>query len=256
MGMIISSDILDLGAISARTENASYPAGNVSDLWHLKRRFRAQDATTGDWLLKFDLGSSKAVAGILLNDVNFDRVQIQAGDSDAWDSPAYDSGEVIVSQNLYTGRYQVYIPASFARQWIRVYIPDTASTVGDYADAWEVGTVVLLGSVTEIAKGAQEISREVRDQIETIDLPSGAQEVVQVGDVLRWQSELAWAPRRKEGESDLLSLNRVQRGDPIVFYRNAGDTWDAYLCRRDTSYSATERGVHVEIQETRLVEII
>jgi len=128
--------------------------------------------------------------------------------------------------------------------------------VGDYADAWEVGTVVLLGSVTEIAKGAQEISREVRDQIETIDLPSGAQEVVQVGDVLRWQSELAWAPRRKEGESDLLSLNRVQRGDPIVFYRNAGDTWDAYLCRRDTSYSATERGVHVEIQETRLVEII
>lgn len=256
MGFIISSDILDLGSISARTENASYPAGNVSNLWHLKRRFRAQDATAGDWLLKFDLGSTTTVASIFLNDVNFDKVQIQANDSDSWDSPAYDSGEVTISQNSYTGRYQVYIPASFTRQWVRVYIPSTASAVGYYTDAWEVGTVVLLGSVTEIAKGAREIRRGAEDQIETVNLPSGAQEVVQVGDVFRWQGELSWIPRRAGDESELLTIHRTQRGNPIIFYRNSGDSWDAYLCRRDTSYSATEYSVRLEAEETRLVEII
>ena len=256
MGMIFSSDILDLGTISARSQNASYPASNVGDLWHLKRRFRAGDAITGDWLLKFDLGATISVAGIFLNDVNFDKVQIQAHGSDAWSTPDYDSGEIPISQNPFTGRYQVYIPVSFSKQWVRIYIPSSATVVGDYTSAWEIGTVVLLGSVNELSKGAQELSRGASDQVQTIKLPSGAHEAVQVGDALRWEGEFAWAPRRIEKESDLLTLNRALRGDPLVYYDNQGDTWDAYLCRRDTSYSASEAGLHVESQAMKLVEII
>ena len=256
MGLIFSADILTPASATARSVNASYPAANVNDLWHLKRRLRAQDAITDDWLLKFDLGESKDVAGVLLADVNFDAVQIQASGSDSWSSPAYDSGEISVSQNPFTGRYQVYIPVSFTQQWIRLYIPASASAVGDYMSAWEVGSVAILGSVNELAKGARELTRGASDQVETVKLPSGAHEAVQVGDSLRWQGEFSWTPRRVENESGLLQLNRALRGQPFVYYRNGGDTWDAYICRRDGSYSARESGIHVEAQSMRFVEII
>lgn len=256
MGLIFSADILTPASTTARSANASYPAGNVNSLWRLKRRFRAQDAITDDWLLKFDLGSAKSVAGILLADVNFDAVQIQANDSDSWSSPAYDSGEIAVSQNPFTGRYQVYIPASFTQQWIRLYIPASASAVGDYTSAWEVGSIAILASVNELTKGARELSRGASDQVEVVKLPSGAHEAVQIGDSLRWQGEFSWTPRRVENESELLQLNRALRGHPFVYYRNDGDTSDAYICRRDSSYSARESGIHVEAQSMRFVEII
>lgn len=256
MGLIFSADILSPASTTPRTVNASYPAGNVNSLWHLKRRFRAQDAITDDWLLKFDLGEAKNVAGILLADVNFDAVQIQANGSDSWISPTYDSGEIAVSQNPFTGRYQVYIPASLAQQWIRLYIPASASAVGDYTSVWEVGSVAILGSVNELAKGARELTRGASDQVETVKFPSGAHEAVQVGDSLRWQGEFAWTPRRVKDESGLLQLNRAFRGQPFVYYRNGDDTWDAYICRRDSSYSAMEKGVHIEAQSMRFVEII
>jgi hypothetical protein len=256
MGLIFSADILTPASTMARSVNASYPANNVNSLWHLKRRFRATDALTDDWLLKFDMGEAKDVAGILLANVNFDAVQVQANGSDSWSSPAYDSGERTVSQNPFTGRYQVYIPVSFTQQWIRLYIPASASAVGDYTSAWEVGSIAILGSIHELAKGARELTRGASDQVETVRFPSGAHEAAQVGDALRWEGEFAWTPRRVKDEPDLLQLNRKLRAQPVVYYRNGSDTWDAYICRRDNTYSAMERGIHIEAQAMRFVEIL
>lgn len=233
---IVSTDFIDLGTITSRSED--YADDNVKNYWHLKRRFRASDTTKNNWLLKFNFGSTQSAVAVVLYDVNFDKVQIEGHGSDAWGTPDYDSGVIEVSQNIFTGRYQVYIPlTSFNYQWMRIFIPSTAAAVGDYTTKWEVGAVVVLDSVDTIEKYGY--IRTAVQEFEDKPLPHGGFERISLGDELRWEGTIEIPRKVEDDETQYWTFNRYDISTPMIFYENRGSTQNAYLCIRDDAYEGT-----------------
>ena len=241
---IFSDDFVSLGTITSRSENANYPDDNVEDYWHLKRRFRAADNNVNDWLLKFELDEyGEPLVGIFVNDVNFDQIQIQGTDTDAaadpgWNNPEYDSGVLTVNRDERVDRYKIYITlTNFDYAFIRIFIPATASTVpGGYTGAWEVGSVVLLGSVFSIKKNAY--SRKSAEEFQEISLPHGGFERAALGDELRWEGSITIEQRAESDEEDYWDINLMEMSQPLVFYERVDDSSKAYLCVRDTEFEA------------------
>ncbi len=232
---IISNDFISLGTITSRTEDASYPDGNVEDYWHLKRRFRAGDVNTNDWLLKFDFLAAKAVVAVVLNDVNFDEVRIQGDNEVNFNAPIqYDSGIIDIALDEMVNRHKVYIPLTgFDYQWMRIFIPASATAVGSYTTKWEVGSVVPLDTITEITKNTY--SRTSVKAYEDIELASGGRERVGLG-IIGWEGTLGFDMRKESNEASLWALNNMDVSKPLIMYENDGDTSRAHLCLRDDAY--------------------
>ena len=252
---IITDDFIDLGTITSRTEVAAYPDDNIEEYWHLKRRFRANDVIKTDWLLKFDFGAAKTVEGVFLNDVNFDKVQIQGDNEVDFGAPIqYDSGIIDIGLDERVNRYKVFIPITgFNLQWMRIYIPATATAVGSYQTKWEVGSVVVLDTVPTVSKNA--MLRTSAKPFQDISLPSGGFERISLGDNIRWEGEITIEQRAEVDEAEYWAINLLDSAEPLIFYENAGDTDKAYLCLRDSDYAGTRlynglvRGNTIKLKE-------
>ncbi len=233
---IISNDFIDLGTITSRTEDASYPDGNVEDYWHLKRRFRAGDDNDNDWLLRFDLGANKTIAAVVLNDVNFNAVKFDFGDASGGADDT--SGDLVVSIDTMVNRYKIiYIPDTIInRKHVEVHIPTGTTAVGSYTTKWEVGSVVILDSITEITKNTY--SRTSVKEYEDIELASGGRERVGLG-IIGWEGTLGFDMRKESNETSLWALNNMDVSKPLVLYENDGDTSRAHLCLRDDAYEGS-----------------
>lgn len=243
--IIISNDFISLSdsMITARSGAIGYPKVNITDLWHLKRRFRADDATESDtnYLLKFNLGSAQTIDAIFLNDVNFDKVHIRGHASDLgtnWSTSSFTSGDLSISQNKWTGRYQVYIPlTSFNYQYLAILVPTASSMVGSYTTKFEVGTVVLMDSVQTFSLNmAYGYTRTAGDAFVDLAIAGASKERVSLNPNMRWQGEITFGNRALSDETEILTMNRLTLADPLVFYENANSTQDAYLCARSNAY--------------------
>lgn len=237
--IILSNSFIDVtdANITARTSTTGYPKIAVMDRWNLKRRFRANDVTANDYLLKFDFTTAKAVLGIFLNDVNFNQVKIEGNATDSWGTPSFPGTTLTVSQNKVTGRYQIYIPLTgFNLRWLRLFIPVTATAVGGYTSKWEIGTVCFLSAVTTLSHNmSYGYGQSARHFFNT-----SATERIKTAEALRWEGSLSFDNRSKDHESDLWALGKMDMSKPFVFYENRDVTNEAYLCVRDDSMSVTE----------------
>lgn len=232
--IIVSNDFVDLGTITSRSETAAYPDDNVEEYWHLKRRFRANDANVGDWLLKFDFGAAKSIVAVVLNDVNFDRVKIETDAGDNWAGAQDSSGDLTVSLDERVNRYKIYIPYVYTKQWMRILIPGGTNAVGDYTTKWEVGSVVVLDSVNAFAKNAY--SRSAIKPFEDLEMPSGGFERISLGDNLAWEGVVSIDTRAESDEDELWTLNALDSSLPLILYENRAETDKVYLCLRDDAY--------------------
>jgi len=239
--IIVSGDFVDLGTITSRTEVAEYPDDNVEDYWHLRRRFRADDVTKDDWLLKFDFGAATVVEGVVLNAINFDKVVIEGNAADAWGGPAYTSATFDVTLDERVNRHKIYIPITgFNLQWMRIFIDNTTAATGDYQTKWEVGSVIVLGSATELTKNmAWGYKRKAEKPYEDVSLPHGGTERVNLGDSYQWLGSAIFGKRTETNESELWAFNLIDLSDPMIFYENDNVDNKVYLCLRDEAYEGT-----------------
>ncbi|MBU2249093.1 MAG: hypothetical protein KKD77_20265 [Gammaproteobacteria bacterium] len=259
MGIIFSNafvDVLD-ASITARSQAAGYVKANVMDRNDMKRRFRADDVTANDYLLKFNFGAAQALVGVFLNDVTFNKVKIQGHASDAWGAPTYPGTDLTVSQNAITGRYQIYIPlTAFSYQYLRIFIPSGTTAVGDYTTKWEIGTVCFLSSVTTLSKdmayGYGQTGRHFYN--------TAINERISTGEEIRWEGNIVFGNRSTDYESELWTVNRMDMSLPFVYYENNGNTANAYLCVRDDSIETTRlapnvlAGNTIKIKEAYMIE--
>lgn len=231
---IVSSDFIGLGTITSRSEDASFPDGNVGDQWHLKRRFRAGDANVNDWLLRFDLGAAKTIEAVVLDDVNFDAVKLDFGDASGGADDT--SGDLVVNIDTVVNRYKIiYIPtAVITRRHVEIHIPAGTSAVGSYTAKWEVGRVGVLDSVTEITKNTY--SRTSIKAFRDIDLPSGGRERVGLGEI-GWEGSIGFDTRKESDEASLWALNNMDVAEPLMLYENDSVTNKVYFCLRDDAYA-------------------
>lgn len=218
--------------ITARSQATGYGKVNVMDRWNLKRRFRADDITANNYLLKFYHTTPQTFVGVFLNDVNFDAVQLQGNGADSWTVPDYAGTEIEVFQNKITGRSQVYIPISgFSNAYSRIFISSGAGPVGSYQTKWEIGTVCFLTAITELSRDmGYEYGQTARHFFKT-----SVNERVKLGEEIRWEGSLVFGNRELDEEDELWTLNQIDMSLPFLFYENKGDTAAAYLCVRDDS---------------------
>lgn len=238
--IIISSDIVTVADanVSSRTETSGYSDEHINYHWDLKRRFRAQDVNTNDWLLKIDFGAAQNVLGLLISDVNFDTVAIQGHATDSWGTPSYDGDDLTIGMNPYTGRYQIFIlPAAFNYRWMRIFIPTGTSVVGDGSDTeWEVGNVVVLSTATAFTKNMA----YGYDQRVKYFYAEAVNERYATGSAKRWEAKLTFGNRLLASAAELRTMNRIEASTPFVYYENRSNSYEGYLCVKDNSLTISE----------------
>lgn len=260
MGLIYSKNIVEVAdaAITPRSETTGYSDENVMNFWNLKQRFRANDANTNDYLMKFDFSAAQTLAAIFLNDVNFDKVIIQGHATDSWASPSFASGTITVSQNPVTGRYQVYIPlTAFNYRWMRIFIPTGTAGAGSYTTKWEIGTVCPLSAVTELSMNMSGFTGwpSLASTINT--KANGGPDVYEGSTDLQWNANVIFGNRSNSYETELWTMNRIRPSEPMVFYENSGNTSRAYLCHKSEFMQGSISGPNGFIGGTmRLVELM
>jgi len=247
--LIYSQDFISVadGNIDARSSTVGYNKIDIMDYWHLKARHRAADLTKSDEhpLFVIDFGSAKTPEGIYLSDINYDKVRIYGDDVyddtsvDHWNAGGadYDSGELDVTQNGWTGRYQIYIPLdSFNNQYLAIMTPSAASAVGSYTTFWETGCVAIFDSVTTMGVN---MGWPLRQTTEELFAEVGRSGRVSLNSTPGWIGEITFGEMvRSTNEDYVKTLGRAAKASPIFIYLNQGDDSEAYLCLMDQGYTS------------------
>jgi len=236
--IILSNSFVDVAdaSITARSAATGYAKINVMDRWNMKRRFRADDKTANDYLLKFDFGAAQTLVGIFLNDVNFDKVKIQGHASDDWGSPTYAGTDLTVSRNPVTGRGQIYIPVTFNLRWLRIFIPSGTTAVGSYTTKWEIGAVCFLSAVTTLSHNMSYGYGQTGEHF----YKESVNERVKTAEAIRWRGKIVFGNRATTDKTELQTANQMDMALPFVYYENRGNTSEACLCVRDNSIEIDE----------------
>ena len=233
---IISNNIISSPTVTSRTEDSDYPDDNVNILTELHRKFMAADATMNDWLLKFNFAGAQVATGILLDDVNFNKVKIQGHASDSWGGPSYAGSDLTISQDALTGRYRIYAALTgFNYQYLRVFIPSgTALTSGSVLS---VGRIAILSASTALSINPAEYERGVQEFYGENRTPAGLTRSV-LSDYLQYWGELTFGARLESEETELLTLSRMSQASPLVLFENRSVTNKAWVCYKSGNYSA------------------
>lgn len=235
--VIITNSFVTLinSMLTARSENASYPKVNCLKQLRLMDVFRAADITANNYLLKINFGSAQSCSAVALLNVNFSHAQIQGNASDVWTAPSYAGSSLTISQNKYTGRYNIFIPlTSFNYQYMRIYIPAGTTEVGTSQGQWQIGTMVIMSSASPLSKNiAYRFTQSADEATEEI-----GGDVASISPVLEWEGTISFGNRkRSDCESMILNLNRMSKSNPVLIYVNEGDTSEVYLCYRESNFS-------------------
>lgn len=253
--------------IIARSTTTGYDAINTMVLDELSRRHRASDLTKSDILPLYviDFGAAQALNGIFLNHVNFNKVRLFGHASDLaadWSTATYKSGDVTISQNIYTGRYNLYhnLGGSFSYRFLAVGTPAACTVVGDYTTYWECSMIALLETVTTLSNNmSYGYQRTAEQVIRETQLPFGGKSRISPESILvrQWRGVLNFGHRTETNEAELWTINRYPMNKPLFFYENRSSTQDGYICFRDTPYRGTLISSSVSQGNTiELVEVI
>lgn len=242
MGNLIFSGSYTLATnnqISMPTEHSTYPKINVMDLFHLKRCTRSSNTATGS-LIQFDFSSAATIEGIVLNDVNFDTVEIKGNNTDSWGSPSFESSELGVYNDEVVNRYKVYIPlTNFFYRYLQVSLPTGVAEVGSSLGVWSIGSIMLITDAITLSRNmSYGYSKTSSLPFEDILLGNGGIERVKLGDNLLANIQIPFRIRRETEEAELWTLNRVDMSVPICIFVNLDNTSGVYICVRDNSYTS------------------
>jgi len=225
--------------LTARSANGSYPKVNCLKQLRLMDVFRAADVTATDYLLKLNFGAAKSVAAVALLNCNFDHAQVQGHASDVWTAPTYAGSSLAVSQNQYTGRYNIFIPlTAFSYQYMRIYIPAGTVEVGTAQTEWQIGTMVIMSGATALATNISYGFSQSADEV-TEDIGG---DKASIDDTMEWEGSLSFDIRSKtDYQAAILALGRMSKSKPVLVYINDGDTSEVYLCYREDAISLTRK---------------
>ena len=240
MAIKISADLITVSSslITVRSETTGYDRGNVNDVWHTKRRFRAAAIHNAPkWpLMSFDMGSHQTVNAVYLADVNFDTIKIVgscSARSTDWSGSTYSTTNITVMQNKWTGRYQIWIDTTGFDYRHLGLIVNTSNVVSGSATAWEVGSIAIMDGVTEFAENPMfGIEQETVQPYKDVGITGR----VSLGEP-RWQGKLPFGVMTTDEQESAQIFNQIDMGSPLVYYENNGNTAHAYICRKNRNYS-------------------
>ncbi len=219
----------------ASSEDSNYPGTNLSIYGFTKRHFRSLVSTAVT--IVFDFTTAKALAGVMLHDINFTDVFIEGNATDSWGSPAF-SQQFTPAKDERTERYKLYATLTgFNYRYMRLRIP--AQTPVDGLSVFKIGTVVCLDTILEISESPDwSYDYSADEEIKVNEFESGGDERVNLGDLI-WRGSFSFNPYIRTNEGELWTLNSIKKDENLVFFENLGDVSKVYLCRRDTKIKVT-----------------
>jgi hypothetical protein len=156
--------------------------------------------------------------------VNVSSVRVSYGSS----FPGTTLGTVTVNQDVWDGRYKLYIAAGVsARYW---YVTANTSTSNDGQSVMSIGGIAALTSVTQWAvnpSGNVEFTPRTAVRLND-DFSSGAMEPVRLGNPTA-EVVIASPVTPLTSQSDIGALVRIDSATPVVFYRNLSSTAEVYI---------------------------
>lgn len=137
--------------VSSTREDTNFPA-SYSMSPHLPfLRYHTNVATgtsTAQMNIVYDFGASHSVHLIAAFNLNFTTIRFQGNNTNSWGAPTFDTSNLTVARNPYTGRYQIVITTTstgFELRYLRVVIPSQTpvaeDTTGTAASYFAVGGV-------------------------------------------------------------------------------------------------------------------
>lgn len=145
---IISAAVVTPSAVVKDTENAAYPATNVTDYAHPNVPWRATTLTSGTTYIGLDYGAATALVAVVIDNINVTSVKI---DSSADGASWTNRYTVAVSLDVTDGRYKAYQAlTSWNYRYLRVLL-NVSSTI-DGTAVMSCGSVVGLSAVTTLTE--------------------------------------------------------------------------------------------------------
>lgn len=245
MGLIYSTDIVTLADVTlgnySTTELVGYEHENLLELDNLCRHWRCADLDAWSGVY-FAFSAPVALAAIAILDANFTKVKIYgSADTSVWSDPTdYYSQVKTISQNPYTGRYNIYIDISAgftSYQYLLFNVDTTATAVGPYTTTWKAGSVVMCYSVEELTTGKAGMSPSATQARATYYLNNGRPRVVKKGSLWRYEDVINFPTGADADREEVLDLFTADDLNPgMLLYYNNGDTSQVYFGTKDASY--------------------
>lgn len=222
-------------------ENAAYPATNLKIYNHLRRQFRTVNLNAST--ITFSFGATKAIKRVFLDDCNFTSCTV-AGSA------------ATIARDAEVQRYKADVAlAGFSAASLQIVVPNQVTTDG--AAYFRIGRVLCLDTELEPARNpSYAMVKDAEKQYSVETFSSGGEEVIRLGDYLKWERRIVFRGVPASNESGLWTLKAIDRDDFIVFFENRGDTSKSWLCRRGQFSIVEARYNIVETSDIILTEVL
>ncbi len=241
--------------------STGYEPKYAVDLWHLKRNYMARASTlagTSRAQVRIVFASSQKVAGIILDDVNFNKARIRISScarvNYKFGTATGDNSTTVFTKDPITNRYKAFIAMNSSRRYIGVCVSSNAAQVGKAVglstSKWSIGRIMVLTTYLTLSKNMNfGYKRTAGKEVEDINMPSGARERVSLSSGMYWTGTVNFDARQSTQEGELWIVNAMDRAKPIAIYENStvlanstasGRVAQAcYICTRDNDYEGT-----------------
>ena len=248
-------------AITATTEDASWPASNVAQLTYPHRVFRTTSAAGTAQRLIIDFGQTRTLQAWGIDRTNAGSVIVEGNATNTWGTPSYGA-TVAISQDTLDGRYKLYNPltgTSFENTGYRYASIRPAGTATTYGGTvWEVGSVWFAGTVSAWSENMGFPYRRTFLQAtdEGVRLGGGASPTA-IGNPYCRITLATQAMTESTMRPVLDGLMRAGRHVPLMFYVNDASTAEVYICRRVGEVGVDRAGAgHIEVAAIALEEFV
>lgn len=209
-----------VGSISPGTD-AAYPAANMYDYKHARRKWKASAA--GAISVVIDFGAAKAVTFFYLAG-NFDYMKIEGNATDAWTAPSFTSLRDW-PKDYKVGRYKCVTELSgFTYRYMRISVPAAAIRVGTIA---EIQTIFFPATVLSFTNNPDfGYTTQVKEFVKKLEMEAGPQERTQLSGILQWIGQFTFGLYSKDSEADLFNaLTNVGQATPLLFWEGDADAY-------------------------------
>lgn len=252
MSIIFSNDFVTYTP-TARSAYTGYPVTNITDKWHMLRRFRANDATAANWLVRLDFGSTKSIAAILLRYCNFTSVTIQGNATDVWTAPSFTQ-TITISKDTITNRYQLCTALTgFNYRYMRFYIPTGQTPTSD--TVWFIGDISCFDTVDELTYTMTSYDRTAELVYEDVKIHKRTTDRILLSTQYQFQADIGFGTRVYTEEGELFDINHYTHNAPVLVWENLGDSSKGYLCLKDGFYKGKRKGITSDSNSIPFVEV-
>ena len=228
-------------AVTASSEQAAFPGTNAKLLRYPRRSWKT-DGVIENATLAYDWGTATGMTAVVLDDVNFVTVKIQADSASTFNTaaglPEYDSGNQTISQDGRDGRYKLFFVFTQTYRYVRIKIISTTTT--DSSSSARVGSFGVL-NVYSTWGGNFGFPLEWSARKPVMGV--GTSEPLAVGG--RYTQLVLNSTHYSNSLSMEATLNTMMGlGEDTLFclYLNKANTSEVYLCDRVGSVSLSTAG--------------